>query len=73
MRVWEDDTLLGFEVTDDGAGFDPAGTRQGGHGFVNMTDRLGAFGGTLVESTPGHGTTITGTIPLDAPAAPATR
>ena len=41
---------------------------------MNMTDRLGAFGGTLlVESTPGHGTTITGTIPLDAPAAPATR
>ena len=25
VRVWEDDTLLGFEVTDDGAGFDPAG------------------------------------------------
>ena len=46
VRVWEDDTLLGFEVTDDGAGFDPAGARQGGHGFVNMTDRLGAFGGT---------------------------
>ena len=25
VRVWEDDTLLGFEVTDDGAGFDPRG------------------------------------------------
>ena len=36
-----------------------------GHGFVNMADRLGAFGGKVtVVSAPGAGTTITGTIPL---------
>jgi signal transduction histidine kinase len=30
-----------------------------------MNDRLGAVGGTLrVESTPGAGTRVTGTIPL---------
>jgi signal transduction histidine kinase len=37
-----------------------------GVGFVNMNDRLGAVGGTLrVESTPGAGTRVTGTIPLE--------
>ena len=45
----------GFEVGDDGAGFDAAVAREG-HGFVNMRDRLGAVGGTLtVESAPGRG------------------
>jgi signal transduction histidine kinase len=74
VRVWETDTVLGFEVTDNGSGFDPAGARRDGHGFVNMTDRLGAFGGTIdVSSAPGQGTTITGTIPLHAPPPAATR
>jgi len=35
-----------------------------------MTDRLGALGGTLhVTSTPGHGTTVSGTVPLSTSAA----
>jgi signal transduction histidine kinase len=56
---------LCFAVRDDGAGFDPA-VGGGGHGFVNMRDRLGAIGGTLqVTSTAGSGTTIAGRIPLD--------
>jgi signal transduction histidine kinase len=62
--VREDGDALVFTVTDDGAGFD---TRVMAHGvgFVNMNDRLGAVGGTLrVESTPGAGTRVTGTIPL---------
>jgi len=38
---------------------------QRGHGFVNMADRVGAFGGTIrVESAPGHGTRIAGRVPL---------
>jgi PAS domain S-box-containing protein len=53
-----------LRVTDDGAGFDPA-AKAGGTGFVNMADRLGAIGGTLrVESTPGAGTSVLGTLPL---------
>ncbi len=60
------DGAFHFTVTDDGAGFDPAtlagGT--GGHGFVNMEDRLGAFGGTVkVTSAPGGGTTVDGRVP----------
>jgi len=55
-----------FSVTDDGPGFDPKVAR-GGHGFVNMSDRLGAIGGTVRwDSQPGHGATISGTVPLEA-------
>jgi signal transduction histidine kinase len=54
---------LAFSVMDDGVGFDPSAAA--GHGFENMRDRLGAFGGTLeVVSAPGAGTTVTGTLPL---------
>ncbi len=65
VRVWEADGVLGFEVTDDGAGFDTTAASGDGHGFLNMTDRLGAFGGVVtMRSQPGHGTTVTGTLPL---------
>jgi signal transduction histidine kinase len=64
IRAWEEDGALRFAVTDDGAGFDAA-AKAGGTGFVNMADRLGAIGGTLrVESTPGGGTSVLGSVPL---------
>jgi signal transduction histidine kinase len=67
VRVWEADGTLQFEVHDDGAGFDVASESGSGHGFVNMVDRLGAFGGTVtVDSQPGRGTTVTGALPLPA-------
>jgi signal transduction histidine kinase len=57
------DGRLRFTVSDTGVGFDPG--QNGGHGFVNMTDRLGAIGGVLkVTSAPGAGTTISGEIPV---------
>jgi signal transduction histidine kinase len=62
--VWEEAGGLLFEVADDGPGFDVK-SRAAGAGFTNMSDRLGAIGGTLrVESAPGRGTKIMGTIPL---------
>jgi signal transduction histidine kinase len=73
VRVAEEDGALVFEVADDGTGFDMDGTAAQGHGFVNMADRLGAFGGSVtVRSALGAGTTITGTLPLapDTPAPP---
>jgi signal transduction histidine kinase len=65
VKVWEEPGILLFEVVDDGAGFDAAGRHGRGAGFVNMSDRLGAMGGTVeVRSAPGQGTTIAGRIPL---------
>ncbi len=60
----ETDGEVQFSVTDDGPGFDVAAATAG-HGYVNMSDRLGAIGGTVEwTSAPGEGATITGTIPL---------
>jgi signal transduction histidine kinase len=64
LRLWTESGGLLFSVADDGPGFDPAAARRG-HGFVNMADRLGAIGGTVRwDSRPGHGATITGSVPL---------
>jgi signal transduction histidine kinase len=58
--------VLTFSVADDGVGFDPAGSAGRGHGFVNMSDRLGAIGGMVeVYSVPGQGTRVSGTVPVD--------
>ena len=60
-----EDELLRIEVRDDGAGFDAAGA-AGGAGFVNMRDRLAAVDGELAtHSSPGKGTRLIVTIPLD--------
>ena len=64
ITVTETDSTLAFEVRDDGPGFDVA-VATAGHGFVNMSDRLGAIGGTVEwRSAPGAGATIAGAIPL---------
>jgi len=64
VRLREESGGLLFSVSDDGPGFDAARAR-GGHGFVNMSDRLGAIGGTVRwESQPGHGSTISGSVPI---------
>jgi signal transduction histidine kinase len=66
IQVWEKDDELHFSVTDDGVGLDPAAARQS-HGFVNMADRVGALDGSLnVDSAPGRGTSVNGSIPVAA-------
>lgn len=66
VRVQEDGGRLYFEVVDDGVGFD-SGDQGLGAGFLNMSDRLGALGGSLhVDSAPGRGTKVAGIIPLMA-------
>jgi signal transduction histidine kinase len=65
LSIAQRDGVLTFDVADDGAGFDAHSVGLEGHGFVNMSDRLGAFGGTLsVSSEPGAGTTVSGSISL---------
>ncbi len=65
VRVWEDEGALHWEVSDNGVGFDARGSEVAGHGFVNMRDRMGAFGGSVeVSSELGAGTTVRGHVPL---------
>jgi signal transduction histidine kinase len=60
---------LRFTVCDSGPGFDPNRTPTGS-GIANMRDRIAAVGGTLtIDSAPGHGTRVQGSVPdpwLDA-------
>ena len=65
IRLWEHSDQLSFEVRDDGAGYDAERARSSGQGLANMSDRIAALGGTLVlESAPGHGTSVQGRIPV---------
>ena len=53
---------LQFEVRDTGCGFDPGQVAQ--DSFQNMSDRIGALNGTVrVESRPGRGTRVSGSVP----------
>ena len=55
VSVREEEGALLFDVVDDGAGFDMSTGAHHGHGFVNMSDRVGAIGGSIaVESSPGQ-------------------
>jgi signal transduction histidine kinase len=57
---------LRLEISDDGAGFDPAMAAPGGHhGLANMRDRAAALGGTLHVTSSGTGTTIIVRLPID--------
>jgi len=59
-----DASELRFEVRDDGRGFDTAATGYG-TGLQGMADRLAALDGVLrVESSPGAGTSVTGSLPV---------
>ena len=59
----QDAGRLSFTVHDHGAGFDVERATEG-EGFQIMRDRMAAFGGVLtIESAPGEGTTVTGTLP----------
>jgi signal transduction histidine kinase len=66
VTLREVEGALIFEVADNGAGFALESGAHHGHGFVNMSDRVGAFGGSVtVDSAPGEGTKIAGRIPLN--------
>ena len=64
VRLSERGGIAIFEIEDDGQGFDPATARRGA-GMTNMADRLDAVGGGLeVDSKPGAGVRLRGTIPV---------
>lgn len=56
-----------FEVRDDGSGFDPIGDFAGHLGLRSMRERAASLGGRVeIESTPGAGSKIRLTIPINA-------
>jgi signal transduction histidine kinase len=64
VTLGHDGRALTFTVGDDGRGVDQAATPMG-TGVQGMADRLAALGGTLrVTSAPGHGTQVTGRVPV---------
>jgi len=59
------DRWLMFKIADDGQGYEAELVPASG-GVQNMTDRIGALGGQFtIQSVPGYGTTILGTIPVE--------
>jgi signal transduction histidine kinase len=69
VRVRSTPDELVLEVADDGPGLDPAAVSNG-QGMQNMTDRLGAVGGTLRwESAQTGGTLVRAVVPV-APVVP---
>jgi len=63
VRLSDEQGRLTFEVADDGAGFDTSAVNMG-TGLQGIVDRLDTVDGTIsIDSTPGAGTTVTGSIP----------
>jgi signal transduction histidine kinase len=66
LRLWRDRKAVRFAISDDGVGFVPRSATKGA-GLTNMTDRIGAVGGTLsVRSTTKEGTTVLGSVASEA-------
>ena len=64
VEILEDDATVHVTVRDDGAGFDPS-ERTDGFGLLGMRERVQLLEGTLeIESTPGDGTTVSATFPV---------
>lgn len=64
VTLRETEDVVSFEVADDGPGFDPSVTRDGA-GLQHMRDRVGGLDGRLsIATSPGEGTTISGSVPL---------
>ena len=63
VEVLEREQQIVVTVRDDGAGFDPE-ARTAGFGVTGMRERAKLLGGELsVHAAPGHGTTISVTLP----------
>ena len=63
VSVRVEEAALVFEIADDGCGF--AHVRQPEGGLRRISDRVDALGGRLsVESKSGHGTRVSGRLPL---------
>jgi signal transduction histidine kinase len=73
IRLYQKGMNVIAEVEDDGEGFDVAATdssyaSRGSLGMINVRERATLVGGkTVIRSSPGNGTTVRVTIPVDQP------
>lgn len=68
LSLQHQDGTLAVRIADDGRGFDPARTPEGG-GLRNIRERIDAVGGMFkLVATPGHGTVLTMSLPWPAAA-----
>ena len=66
MQLKADRAGLVLTITDDGVGFDVRAEWGKGLGLISMRERVEAAGGTLsVRATPGNGTHLEISVPLD--------
>ncbi len=69
VEIHEDEETVHLEVRDDGAGFDPTAETVG-FGLLGMRERVELLEGTLLlDSTPGRGTTVRASFPVQRRAA----
>jgi signal transduction histidine kinase len=68
VRFFIKDSRLILAVSDNGRGFRPSvGDKTSGFGILGMGERAEALGGRVdISSTPGHGTTVTVSLPASA-------
>jgi signal transduction histidine kinase len=67
VTVAIDDGVVRLQIHDNGSGFDPALIEGGHYGLAIMRDRVEMVGGAFqIDSTLGHGSTITLDIEVDA-------
>jgi len=68
------DDLVTVVVKDKGSGFNPVAaevrsSEDGGFGLFNIKERMELFGGKVnIDSSPGKGTAVTITVPLETQA-----
>jgi signal transduction histidine kinase len=64
VTVVDDSDWISFTVRDDGHGFDPGLEPESAGGLAQLAERVSTLGGSLVvESTPGRGTQVRGSVP----------
>lgn len=70
LELTVDGKEIGFLLSDDGRGFNPSEERdEWPHGIMGMQHRIRGLGGKLsLDTAPGKGTTLRGSVPAGSPA-----
>jgi two-component system, NarL family, sensor histidine kinase DevS len=64
IELFETEAMVELTVRDDGHGFDPAASTTG-FGLLGMRERVELLAGAIqIESSPGNGTTLTASFPV---------